>query len=120
MTTAETSPSVPVLFEEEIPGGAMWSYALKRYHTLRLTDLQGGVNVGAMLYRLDHPLDRLNLPDTLKAQHTAKLTTGNVLLSDMGHALCSISAARPSTSCVVEGGRSPPRPCGSFKGVTYA
>jgi len=92
MTTAETSPSVPVLFEEEIPGGAMWSYALKRYHTLRLNDLESGVNVGAMLYRLDHPLDRLNLPDTLKAQHTAKLTTGNVLLSDMGHALCSISA----------------------------
>jgi urea carboxylase-associated protein 2 len=92
MTTAEMKPSVPVLFEEEIPGGAMWSYALKRYHTLRLTDLESGVNVGAMLYRLDHPLDRLNLPDTLKAQHTAKLTTGNVLLSDMGHALCSISA----------------------------
>jgi len=92
MTTAEMKPSVQVLFEEEVPGGAMWSYALKRYHTLRLTDLESGANVGAMLYRLDHPLDRLNLPDTLKAQHTAKLTTGNVLLSDMGHALCSISA----------------------------
>jgi uncharacterized protein len=92
MTTAEMRPSVPLLFEEEIPGGAMWSYALKRYHTLRFTDLESGVNVGAMLYRLDHMLDRLNLPDTLKAQHTAKLTTGNVLLSDMGHVLCSISA----------------------------
>src|ERR1700720_610642 len=91
MTTAEMRPGIPFLFEEEIPGGAMWSYALKRYHTLRLTDLQGGVNVGAMLYRLDHPLDRLNLPDTLKAQHTAKLTAGNVLLSDLGHVLCSIT-----------------------------
>ncbi len=70
----------------------MWSYALKRHHTLRVTDIESGANVGAMLYNLNHSLDRLNLPDTLKAQHTAKLTTGNVLLSDMGHVLCSISA----------------------------
>lgn len=70
----------------------MGSYVLKRHHTLRLTANESGANVGAMLYNLNHPLDRLNLPDTLKAQHTAKLTSGNVLLSDMGHILCSISA----------------------------
>jgi urea carboxylase-associated protein 2 len=92
MTTTQTIPGVHVLFEEDIPGGAMWSYALKRHHTLRLIAMESGANVGAMFYNLNHPLDRLNLPDTLKAQHTAKLTTGNVLLSDMGHALCSISA----------------------------
>jgi urea carboxylase-associated protein 2 len=92
MTTVQTTPSLNLLVEEDIPGGAMWSYALKRHHTLRLTAAESGTNVGAMLYSLDHPLDRLNLPDTLKAQHTAKLTTGNALLSDMGHVLCSISA----------------------------
>jgi len=90
MTTAQTGQSTPILFQEELPGGAMWSYALKRHRTLRLTAIESGANVGAMLYSLHHPLDRLNLPDTLKAQHTAKLTTGNVLLSDMGHVLCSI------------------------------
>jgi urea carboxylase-associated protein 2 len=36
-------------------------------------------------------LDRLNVPDTLKALHTAKLTRGHVLMSDMGHALVSIT-----------------------------
>lgn len=92
MTTAVKVPSIDLLFDEEIPGGAMWSYGLKRHHTLRLTAIENGANVGAMIYNLDHPLDRLNLPDTLKAQHTAKLTTGHVLLSDMGHVLCSISA----------------------------
>ena len=92
MTPSPAIPSVRLLFEEDIPGGAMWSYALKRHHTLRLTAVESGANVGAMLYNLNQPLDRLNLPDTLKAQHTAKLTTGNVLLSDMGHVLCSISA----------------------------
>jgi urea carboxylase-associated protein 2 len=35
--------------------------------------------------------ERFNLPDTLKAQHTARLTKGHVLYSDMGRILCSIT-----------------------------
>ena len=52
----------------------------------------GGANVGLMAYNADQPLDRLNLPDTLKAQYTAKLTRGHVLMSDMARALLSITA----------------------------
>jgi uncharacterized protein len=92
MTTPNPIPADRIVFEETIPGGAMWSRALKRHQTLRLTDLEGGANVGALFYNRDHLLDRLNLPDTLKAQHTAKLTAGHVLFSDLGHVLCSISA----------------------------
>jgi uncharacterized protein len=84
-------PDERVLFEEVIPGGGMWSCALPRHRTLRLTALAGGANLGALFYNRDLFLDRLNLPDTLKAQHTAKLTKGNVLLTDMGHILCSIT-----------------------------
>jgi urea carboxylase-associated protein 2 len=80
-----------VLFEEMLPGGGLWSWTLRRHTTLRLTDLEGGANVGLMAYNADQPLDRLNLPDTLKAQYTAKLTRGHVLMSDMGHALLSIT-----------------------------
>jgi urea carboxylase-associated protein 2 len=65
---------------------------VRRHTTLRLTDLEGGGNVGLMAFRAAQPLDRLNLPDTLKAQYTAKLTRGHVLMSDMGHALLSITA----------------------------
>lgn len=84
-------PNDTVLWEETIPGGGMWSWKMRRHTTLRLTDLEGGANVGLMAYRADEPLDRLNLPDTLKAQYTAKLTRGHVLMSDMGHALLSIT-----------------------------
>jgi hypothetical protein len=79
-----------IVLEETIPGGAMWSHVLNRHQTLRLTDVQGGANVGGLFYNRDLMLDRLNLPDTLKAQHTARLTTGHVLYSDMGHVLCSV------------------------------
>lgn len=81
-----------LLYIEDIPGGASWSGIVRRHMSLRITDLEGGANVGVMAYSSTQPLDRLNLPDTLKAQYTAKLTTGHVLMSDMGHVLLSITA----------------------------
>lgn len=84
-------PPDRVVFEHELPGGGMWSHALRRHQALRLTDLDGGANVGLMLYNRDLPLERYNMPDTLKAQHTAFLTRGHVLYSDMGRVLCSIT-----------------------------
>ena len=45
-----------------------------------------------MAWNAASPLERLNLPDTLKAQYTAKLTRGHVLMSDMGRVLLSITA----------------------------
>jgi urea carboxylase-associated protein 2 len=84
--------SETILFEEQLPGGGLWSWVVRRHHTLRLIDVAGGANVGLMAYNADAPLDRLNLPDTLKAQYTAKLTRGHVLMSDMGRALLSITA----------------------------
>lgn len=80
-----------ILFEETLSPGAAWSHVLKRGTALHLTDIQGGANVGAILYNADCPVERLNIPDTLKAQHIAKLTQGFVLYSDMGRILCSIT-----------------------------
>ena len=56
---------------------------------LRFTDLQGGANVSLLLYNFEEKLERYNMPDSLKAQHTAFLTTGNVCYSDMGRVMCS-------------------------------
>lgn len=81
-----------ILWSEIFPGGGHWSYRVKRGTALRFTDLEGGANVAVLLYRGDERLERLNLPDTLKAQHTAHLTAGHVLYSDMGRILASISA----------------------------
>ena len=80
-----------VLWDEELPGNATWSHVLKRGTALRLTAMAAGANVGAYFLNADNPSERLNLPDTLKAQHIARLTTGTVLYSDMGRVLCSIT-----------------------------
>jgi urea carboxylase-associated protein 2 len=77
-------------FREEVPGGATWSHVLERHTTLRIVDVRGGANVSALFYNLEVPAERYNMPDTLKAQYTAYLTKGRVLLSDMGRVLCSV------------------------------
>jgi urea carboxylase-associated protein 2 len=81
-----------LLFEEHLPGGGLWSAVLRRHRVLRLNDLEGGANVSLMAWNAFALTDRLNIPDTLKAQYTAKLTRGHVLMSDMGRCLLSITA----------------------------
>lgn len=85
------SESSSLLFEETIQPGATWSHVLKRGTALRITDTEGGANVGALFYNFEVPVERYNMPDTLKAQHIARLTKGFVLYSDMGRVLCSIT-----------------------------
>lgn len=80
-----------VLWEETVPGAAHWSGVLRRGVTLRITDLEGGANAAVLLFNAEQPLERYNMADTLKAQHTFRLTAGNVCYSDMGRVLCSIT-----------------------------
>ena len=80
-----------VLWEETVQGGATWSHVLKRGTALRLTDIEGGANAGALFYNFECPVERYNMADTLKAQHVARLTAGLVLYSDMGRVLCSVT-----------------------------
>lgn len=84
------SQSEPIL-EEALRGGQMWSRILRRGQTLRLTDVEGGAAVAALFYNAEELSERYNMPDTLKAQHIARLTAGYVLYSDMGRVLCSIT-----------------------------
>jgi len=79
------------LWEDTIQGGASWSFILRRGNALRLEDVEGGANAAALFYNWDCPVERYNMPDTLKAQHTAHLTEGLVLYSDMGRILASIT-----------------------------
>ncbi len=79
-----------VHYETVLPGGKHWSFVARRGSGLRLTDQEGGANVGMLFYNPQNPLERYNAPDTLKCQHTFKLTTGNCLYSDMGRIFCSI------------------------------
>jgi uncharacterized protein len=84
------SERTETILEETLRGGQMWSRVLSRGQRLRLTDIEGGAAVAALFYNAEQPTERYNMPDTLKAQHIARLTQGFVLYSDMGRVLCSV------------------------------
>lgn len=84
------SEAPSVVHVEHLHGGQAFSRVLKRGHVLQLTDLEGGASVAGLFYNAHAPLERYNMPDTLKAQHIARLTQGYVLYSDMGRVLCSL------------------------------
>jgi urea carboxylase-associated protein 2 len=78
------------ILKETLRGGQAWSRRMRRHEVLRLIDDEGRACVSALLYNAHDPLERYNMPDTLKAQFTAFLTAGRVLFSDMGRVLASI------------------------------
>ena len=80
-----------MLWEELVGPGAHWSGLLRRGSTLRLTDVGGGGNAAVLLFNYEDRSERYNMPDTLKAQHTAFVTRGVALYSDMGRVLCSVT-----------------------------
>lgn len=86
----EINPNNKLMYEDNLPGGAHWSMLMRRGTVLRLIDLDGGANVGMLFYNPNEKLERYNAPDTLKCQHTFKLTKGHCLYSDMGRIFCSI------------------------------
>jgi uncharacterized protein len=92
MPTDGPREATRLILKETLRGGQMWSRVLTRGSRLKLTDLEGGASVAALLFNARQPLERYNMPDTLKAQHIARLTTGNVLYSDMGRVLFSVVA----------------------------
>lgn len=81
-----------LLYDETLPGGGHWSAILRRGRCLRVTDPEGGANVALLAFNATEKSERLNLPDSLKCQHTARITAGHCLYSDMGHVLLCVTA----------------------------
>jgi uncharacterized protein YcgI (DUF1989 family) len=77
----------------EMPGGASDSLRLRRHRTLTLRCLGPGANVATLIYALDDKTERLNVPDTLKAQMSARITAPMALMSDMGRAMASVTGS---------------------------
>jgi hypothetical protein len=78
------------VYRETLPGARYASFVLKRGFSLQLVDVSGRANLAMLLYNPDHLLERYNAPDTLKGQHTSKLTRGHMLYSDMGRVMLSV------------------------------
>jgi uncharacterized protein YcgI (DUF1989 family) len=81
------------LVSHEIPPATHWSLQLAAGRELRLTARQAGVNCSTLLFAARDRVDRLNVPDTLKAQMSARVHPPMVLMSDRGTALASVTGS---------------------------
>lgn len=81
-----------LIWQQSIPGGCHWSGIIRRGTTLRLTDIDGGANAAVLFFNQEEKLERYNMADTLKSQHTFRLTRGHACHSDMGRIFCCITA----------------------------
>lgn len=79
-------------YSTTLDGGSHWSLLIRRGMQMRLTDLEGGANIGMLFYNPDQLDEKYNAPDTLKCQHTFKVTRNNCLYSDMGRIFASVIA----------------------------
>jgi urea carboxylase-associated protein 2 len=80
-----------VILDSILPPAASWARVCRAGTALTLTDVDGGGNVSALLYRAGAPLERYCMPDTLKAQHVSRITAGCALYSDMGRVMASVT-----------------------------
>jgi uncharacterized protein YcgI (DUF1989 family) len=76
-----------------VQGGAGWSLTLPRGYALRLDCLGDGANASMLAYAASDPVERLNIPDTLKAQMYGCVRPPMVLMSGHGRALCSVTTS---------------------------
>ncbi|WP_041445023.1 urea amidolyase associated protein UAAP1 [Syntrophobotulus glycolicus] len=70
--------------------GEKWSGIVGRNKLLKFTAMEAGANIAMLLFNSRDLTEKYSMPDTLKAQHTAHLTRGNVLMSDNGRILASL------------------------------
>ena len=81
---------IPKDYTTTLVPGAHWSLIVRRGMQIQLTDTEGGANIGMLFYNPFILSEKYNAPDSLKCQHTFKLTRGHCLYSDMGRIFASI------------------------------
>ncbi len=78
------------IWTKELRPGEAWSGCIGRQKYIHFKALGDHANVSLLLYNMRDSTERYNMPDSLKAQFTAHLTKGNVLMSDNGRVMASI------------------------------
>jgi uncharacterized protein len=91
MTTMTVSEDLSgVISREVVPPGGRWSRRLETGERLRLIDLEGQQAVDFLCYSAELPLDRINLPNTIKLNHSLYISKGCRIYSDHAKVMFSV------------------------------
>jgi urea carboxylase-associated protein 2 len=83
-------PDAAVIARETVPGGWYFFGRIARGETLRLFNADGHASASVVAWNAHDVSERINHADTVKAQWSASLRKGRVILSDMGKVIFSI------------------------------
>src|SRR4051794_34288990 len=84
---------MPVALQHTILGGPAWPAQRARGGQLSLPAAAVRANCSLRLFAAYYRVDRMNIPDTLKAQYSARIRPPMVLMSDRGTALASMTGS---------------------------
>jgi uncharacterized protein YcgI (DUF1989 family) len=89
------APDMPAdgVWAEHVAPGGYTHKVIARGTAVRLANPEAGACAHVLLYNADQSWERLNVADTVKVQWNAYLNQGNLLLSDQGRVLASVSEA---------------------------
>jgi len=104
----------------DVPGGAAESLRLRRHRTLTFRALGPDANAATLIYALDDPTERLNVPDTLKAQMSARIKAPMTLMGDMGRALATVTGSSLDWHDAITGHSLPEQVEAKFGKSSYA
>ncbi len=80
-----------LVWAETIAPGGYAHKAVAAGTTIRLSDVEADACAHLLLFRTDQPWERLNVADTVKVQWQAYTSAGQLLLSDQGRVLATVT-----------------------------
>ena len=91
MTTATIADELTnVISREIVPPGGRWSGRIEQGQRLRIVDLEGQQAVDFLCYSAELPLDRMNLPNTVKLNRSLYVGKDTKIYSDLAKVLFTV------------------------------
>ena len=90
MNAATEANQGTVIRRETVAAKGRWSARLEPGQTLTLIDTRGQQAIDFLCYSAELPLDRINLPNTVKLNKSLYITKGSKIYSDLGRVMMSV------------------------------
>jgi uncharacterized protein len=90
MTAAAAIAPNALVRREIVPAKGRWSARLKPGQTLKMIDTEGQQAIDFLCYSAELPLDRINIPTTVRLNKSLYITKGSTIYSERARAMMSV------------------------------
>lgn len=87
-----TLDTATAIYDHQQSAGEPWLHSIKRGQIFRIIDLEGNQAVDTIFYNAHDTSESYSATDTLQQQGGIYLTTGSVLMSNLGNPMLTITA----------------------------